>query len=536
MGKENIPVILPSGTRLEGLTPVVFIGPNGAGKTQFGMAISNSSNGTRIPALRSLAFEPTIQPRPVTEARNEAENKINRYRSDSFRQADELNDMLSELKAEQADEAIRFRDAWSIDSKRAKPIPTRLDTFLIIWHQTFPGRTLDFSTHSPRVQSTLPGASSEPYQAHTMSDGERAAIYLITRVLRAPPGVIIVDEPEVHFHSLLARTFWDTLQLQRSDCRFVYVTHDLPFALSRRNAEIGIVKTKTTAEMVDRSAGIPPELIEDILGAASLSLVAKRIVFTEGVPGASLDAAIYGAWFQSPDTAVVPVGNCRAVQDAVRVFQQKIISNADPLGIVERDYWSKKYLDKLANTADLFLLPTHELEGLLCLPAVAAAVEKYRGTADAAFQRRYEEFESQIREKFVGEPFYQLLLERIKRDIDGQLDGLVNAIGVSQDENQLKKNLTENLPKIFSEIDGSVTFDQQLILTKTALESPSIAFLEILPGKNCLSVLLANLGITERRYIDIICAALQLSSNDEPKFQSLQTEIVQALTPHLPPR
>jgi hypothetical protein len=47
-------------------------------------------------------------------------------------------------------------------------------------------------------------------------------VYLISRVLRAPPGVVVVDEPEVHFHALLARTFWDTLQTERDDCRFVF--------------------------------------------------------------------------------------------------------------------------------------------------------------------------------------------------------------------------------------------------------------------------------------------------------------------------
>lgn len=187
-----------------------------------------------------------------------------------------------------------------------------------------------------------------------MSDGERVAIYLIARVLRAPSGVIVVDEPEVHFHSLLARSFWNTLQAERLDCRFVFVTHDLAFALSRRGAEIGIVKNKDQVELVDPDAGIPLDIIEEILGAASLSLVAKRVVFTEGVSGASLDLVFYGAWFHEPDTTVVPVGGCRAVQEAVRVFQQrKVVSNADSLGIIERDYFPERYLKSLESTDGL---------------------------------------------------------------------------------------------------------------------------------------------------------------------------------------
>jgi ABC-type glutathione transport system ATPase component len=293
---SEIPVVLPDGTAISGSAPLVFIGPNGAGKTRFGVRVARTSGGSRIPALRSLAFQAVIKPRASHQAKSETDTKISRYNAEFYQQADEINELLAEIKAEAADDAFKFRDAWFADRTNAKPTPTRLDAFLRIWHEIFPGRTLDFSTYKPLVKSKLPGALSQaPYGANEMSDGERAAIYLINRVLRAPPGVLVIDEPEVHFHALLARTFWDTLEAERPDCRFVYITHDLPFALSRRGSEIGIVKSATQAQIVDRSAGIPADLVQEVLGAASLSLLAKRIVFTEGVPGASIDAEFYGA-------------------------------------------------------------------------------------------------------------------------------------------------------------------------------------------------------------------------------------------------
>ena len=535
----TIPVTLPDGTRLEGSAPVVLIGPNGAGKTRFGVRLASASNGTRIPALRSLAFEPTIQPRPANQIQQETQNKINRYSGEFYQQADELNELLSELKAEQADEAVRFRDEWSANPKLATTKQTRLDVFLIIWQQTFPGRTLDFSTYQPRVRSSLPNASSqEPYGANTMSDGERAAVYLITRVLRAPPGVLVIDEPEVHFHALLARSFWDTLQAQRTDCRFIYITHDLPFALSRRGAEIGIVKSTIDVQMIDRTAGIPADLIEEVLGAASLSLIAKRIVFTEGVPGASIDAELYGAWFQSPGTAVLPIGSCRAVQEAVRIFQQRIIvSNVEPLGIVERDYFPERYLSRLETIPGLFVLPVHEVEGLLCLRGVAAAAARHQGMADADFEKSYSLFESQVRREFVGGRLHKHLVERIKCDLDGRLDGLVNTAPMSNDAIALRELVTTAITQKLSGVDPGSVFDEHKQILDQMIADSSVNFLRILPGKDCLRIMLTKLGMPEDLYVDLICKALrQPDGKEEETFKRLKRELVQVLTPVLPGR
>ncbi|MES2953196.1 MAG: AAA family ATPase [Patescibacteria group bacterium] len=538
MAGTEIKVILPSGTEIGGTAPVVFIGPNGAGKTRFGVSVAQKSNGQRIPALRSLAFEQVIPSRASREATSEASSKITRSLTEYFRQADEFNEMLSELMATHADEAIRFREAAREDRLKAEIVPTKLDALLRIWHQTFPGRKLDFTTNEPKVTSALSGTATTPYGAHTMSDGERVAIYLIARVLRAPAGVVVIDEPEVHFHSLLARSFWDTLQAERPDCRFVYVTHDLPFALSRRGAEIGIVKSVSEAEMVDRNSGIPPEIIEDILGAASLSLVAKRLVFSEGVPSASIDSEFYGAWFQSPGTAVVPVGSCRAVLDAVRVFQQKkVVSNAEPLGIVERDYFPEKYLAHLSGTSGIFVLPTQEVEGLLCMRDVAKALALHFGMTETDFDNHYLAFEAEVRSTFVRGRMHKHLMERVKQQIDGQLDGLANGTKLDDDPKVLRTTFVNDLKSKFAGIDAGTTFDEQEMAVNTAIAGPPTEFLKILPGKDCFKILLSNLDISEDIYIDLIGTALrQPAGAEDPTFLKLKNALVAAFTPHLPPR
>lgn len=538
MQPTDIPVTLPNDSILQGTAPVVFIGPNGSGKTRLGTTVATKSNGTRIPALRSLAFSQVIQPRAPREAIQETENRISRYRNEYYIQADEINEMLSELKAEHNDIAAKFLQDSRNDISTIRPAPTKQETLLRIWHETFPGRQLDFSTYEPRVTSSLAGSVLEEYRANTMSDGERVAIYLIARVLRAPSGVIVVDEPEVHFHSLLARNFWNTLQAERLDCRFVFVTHDLAFALSRRGAEIGIVKNKDQVEMVSPDAGIPLDIIEEILGAASLSLVAKRIVFTEGISGASLDLEFYGAWFQEPHTTVVPVGGCRAVQEAVRVFQQKrVVSNADPLGIIERDYFPERYLTRLATADGIFVLPVNEIESLFCIRDVAKAIAAHQGISESAFAIMYHAFEAEVRSSFSGGRLHKHLVERIKEDIDGQLDGFAIGLPIDQDASLLRTKLVSEVSTRFSHVDAGQTFDEQKQVVDDALSGGAAEFLRVLPGKDCFKVLIKHFGISEDVFIDVLCAALhQPDGNEDPTFKKLKEDLVAALTPFLPPR
>ena len=100
----------------------------------------------------------------------------------------------------------------------------------------FPGRELVWKDWKPVVLSETAGGEAVEYSGHIMSDGEKSALFLAARTLSADPGVLIVDEPETHLHSLLAARLGTNWRDARRDIRFVYVTHDLTFALSRRDA------------------------------------------------------------------------------------------------------------------------------------------------------------------------------------------------------------------------------------------------------------------------------------------------------------
>jgi hypothetical protein len=529
------PIIFPDGTMLEGAAPLVLIGPNGAGKTRFGTNMVTKSGYDRIPALRSLNFDTSIPFQKREDAKRDADNQINQTRANPWQMVSELTHVLSELKAEDSQSAIEFRDRFDGGDTAAKPEVTNLKKLGVLWRLIFPGRALDLSTYDPKVKWDHPSRATGQYNANQMSDGERSALYLITRILRANSGVVIVDEPEVHFHSLLARAFWDVVEAERPDCRFVYITHDLPFALSRGGARIGIVRTAKEVELVPEDAPIPPEIYESILGAASLSVVAKRIVFCEGKYDRSVDIHIYGAWFQSPDSVVVPVGNCNEVRQAVAVFKANpVIANAEAIGIVERDYWSDAYLATVAADG-LHVLPANEIEGLLCLRDVAAAVAQKLAAPD--FATKYTEFENAVRRQFTGIRLHKQILERAKRDIDVRLMGLANAAHPDADPATTRRNFVGTIDLARAVPDIGAVFDEHSTIIHTALAGAAADFLKVLPGKDCLNILCQGLGVTKDTYLNLITSALNQPDTDgDPDLETLRAALVAALAPHLPTR
>jgi AAA domain, putative AbiEii toxin, Type IV TA system len=238
----------------------------------------------------------------------------------------------------------------------------------------FPGRRLAIEDYRPIIKSTVGGAEVE-YSAQTMSDGERAAIYLAGRVFRARAGVLVVDEPETHLHSLLATRFWDALEASRPDVRFVYITHDLTFARSRREARYVLASPMDGLRPVDIAEGLTDDVAEILLGAASLSFYARRVVFCEGEIG-DRDETLYGAWFNDRDTVVRAVGSSEMVQRCIAaVAGGWLVGNLRAVGVIDRDFHPAELLAALPTGT--VALKVHEVESLYCLPGVVSAVAQH---------------------------------------------------------------------------------------------------------------------------------------------------------------
>jgi ABC-type cobalamin/Fe3+-siderophores transport system ATPase subunit len=242
---------------------LVVVGANGSGKTRLGSWIeTNDSNSDqvhdvhRISAQKSLSMPASATSIDVEYAlqslihgvpnQNIQRTQINSgtryfYRWGQNPVTSLLNDfqqLLTYLFSEFNDtNASYVQEVSRVPDKRIPPPETKLGATQRIWQEVLPHRKLRIG--GGRVETLIPsltgfGATEHKYNASEMSDGERVIFYLIGQALSAPEnGTIIVDEPELHLHRSIQTRLWDAIETERSDCLFVYLTHDLDFAASR---------------------------------------------------------------------------------------------------------------------------------------------------------------------------------------------------------------------------------------------------------------------------------------------------------------
>ena len=336
------------GKRIEGDHPVVIIGPNGSGKTTFANTLSKMDHSDWISATRNLQFSDSIVMQTPEESSRELMNKKNNQQQKPWTLSGELNQLLAKLKSEDAESAIAHRNKSLLDGGSI-PDLTKVLNLTNKWNILFPQREIDFTSYSPKVTANHREGSPQ-YGISRMSGGERVALYLLARVLDAPEGKIFIDEPEIHFHAVLARRFWSEMELLRPDCRFIYITHDLPFAISRRDVQFIVVKSDSDISILEKDHTLPDDIIEPILGAATFSVSAKNIVFCEGTKENKMDFDFYSSWFSSEDYAVIPVKSCEDVISCVDVFNSNpAIKGLRAIGIIDRDYRSDRHLEDISD-------------------------------------------------------------------------------------------------------------------------------------------------------------------------------------------
>lgn len=228
---------------------LVVIGANGAGKTRFGFWLEekNPTLVHRIAAQKSLTFPDSVRAPAIDEASdallwgykrgsNTATHKHNRWGSSPTTGL--LNDyerLVEFLFAEEAERNAEFKRAAKATSDRVEPPETKLDIIKRIWEHTLPERELIIG--GGKVDAKKRHAQTAAFNARHMSDGERVIFYLIGQALATPAnGIIVIDEPELHLHRAVQARLWDEIEAERTDCLFVYITHDLDFAASRVGA------------------------------------------------------------------------------------------------------------------------------------------------------------------------------------------------------------------------------------------------------------------------------------------------------------
>ena len=210
-----------------------------------------------------------------------------------------------------------------------------------------------------------------------MSDGERNAMIMASQVITAPQGcVLLIDEPERHFHRAIIVPFLKALFKHREDCVFIISTHEVALPAANPDAEVLMLRScrwrnrdceSWDAVRLDSTSRLPEELKLAILGSR------EKILFVEGKP-TSMDCPIYTALF--PDISVRPMGDCKEVIRAVRVLRKtQDRHHIEVFGLIDLDNRTDENVAELEDDG-IFALDVYSVEGLCYCSEVIGAVAR----------------------------------------------------------------------------------------------------------------------------------------------------------------
>ncbi len=303
--------------------------------------------------------------------------------------------------------------------RRIEPPETKLAATKRVWEGVLPHRKLEIGGGKVETRVVFEGSESNGslYNASEMSDGERVIFYLVGQALSAPEdGVIVIDEPELHLHRSIQARLWDAIESERSDCLFVYLTHDLDFAASRVAATKVWIESydgeKWDWHEVEEAEGVPEELYLEILGGR------KPVLFCEGDKG-SLDYLLLQKAY--PDFTVAPCGGAYGVVQATRSFTAfEHLHNHACRGIVDRDFREDTDVKWLGDMG-VSVLDHSEIESVLLSEDMLQAVAEHLRLTDD----------------------FPKLLEKAKdiifHEMDRDRETLVSSIAAIKVERRLKK-------------------------------------------------------------------------------------------------
>lgn len=356
--------------------PLVIVGANGSGKSRLAtwLETKNPSSCHRVSAQRTLVFPEDLRGTSIEKAECDllygyhtptgakAANKFShRYGGRHDRILDDFQKLVTLLFSEGAQVSEEYFQRMKVAVARETPPVRRLDIIQKIWERVLPTRELVIGGHKVEVRKR---GATENYSAHEMSDGERVIFYLIGQCLCAPKnGVILLDEPELHLHRALQTRLWDAVEAERTDCLFVYITHDLDFASSRKGGTHIWLSEYSGGENwewneVPADDALPEALLLEILGSR------KPVLLVEGKAGGS-DERLYRALY--PEHHVVAFGSCGEVIHATascRRLKEQGQLNVDAVGLIDRDGRSDDDLANLARNG-VQALEWAEIENLL---------------------------------------------------------------------------------------------------------------------------------------------------------------------------
>ncbi|HFU3800029.1 TPA: AAA family ATPase [Streptococcus suis] len=218
---------------------------------------------------------------------------------------------------------------------------------------------------------------SDFYEINNLSDGEKSIFFYIANIVLAKEKtVIVVDEPETHLHPSICSKLWDELVMERRDCYFIFISHDINFIASRSDATISWCRQYSNSFKYDIVTNINEESItRDIF--VSLLGSSKPILFCEGNLE-SLDYKLFNILYSDKYT-IKPVENHLKVIEYTKIINNSDlkIGNSQAIGIIDRDFKDEEQLEEYKKD-QIFCLPVNEIEMLFMYPEIIKSVISWR--------------------------------------------------------------------------------------------------------------------------------------------------------------
>lgn len=358
-------------------TNIVMIGANGSGKSTFARQLRGkiSSNVSILSAQHVLVY---TKNESLPASQGEIQKVHSFQKSDKLSSNSEfyrlierdMTQLVTALLADDTDKALKhYRGAEREESYLEKVVE--------IWKELLNHRELVIE----RGYLSVKPKEGEPYEFNNLSDGEKAVFYYIGHVLLMEKNsYIIIDEPENHMNLAICNKLWDRLEHERSDCKFIYLTHNVDFAVSRTNTTVVwnrrfVPPNIWDFEIIESDKTMPDTLLMEVLGSR------KNICFCEGKDKSSWDYKVYSVLF--PEYTVIPVGGHLDVISYTNAYNEAATYGNVAIGIVDGDCHREAQITKWA-LQNVYAIPISEIENVMCDSIVLkSAVDVFASDAQA---------------------------------------------------------------------------------------------------------------------------------------------------------
>ncbi|MEZ8042249.1 DUF4435 domain-containing protein [Vibrio sp. 1F263] len=503
---------------------VVITGANGSGKTRLGAWLELESSQKdivrRISAQKSLSMPDFSHTSAIEEAECDLKygypdvsavssnpshwKKSQRWGEKPFTFL--LNDyeklmvyLFTEL----------FQKTLDHSEGRASQNNSILHKIKSIWELVLPHRELIIE--AGRVKTKISGGDHGSYNASDMSDGERVVFYLIGQCLTTEENsILVIDEPELHLHKSIHSKLWSILEIERNDCLFIYITHDLDFAAQKSSAEKIWVKSYdgtnwdwTTLPEFDE---LPEDLVLEVLGARS------SVIFVEGTPN-SFDLQLYSLFYEN--YLVLPKGSCENVIQVVKGLNESgLIQGKDIIGIIDRDRRVSAEISNLEKY-NVHVLDVAEVENLFILPEIIKL-------ACESLEFDYDEKQAEVTLKVLGSLNNELDVQISKR-ASGEI---LHKLRSFNDKSNGIEKIKESYNGVISNIDIESIYSEVASEFNAVIESQNyLDMLRLYNRKSLLTAIGEVLGLKKGEYVSLI---MRISKGKNKE------KVITALTPYLP--